>query len=150
MNMSMQFLCNMTFTVIAAGAVQMVVVPDPSSRETATQRRRRQREASVQRRFQVYEDRLSSNRNGRNDRPYYDDRRNDRPYYHDRRNAEYSFSGRVVVAAAVAVFEAVEGAAAPGLLRVKMTAAAAHTRRPIQMTAAKCKLETPDGVLHHH
>ncbi|ETV66466.1 hypothetical protein H257_17052 [Aphanomyces astaci] len=44
----------------------------------------------------------------------------------------------------------VEAAAVPGLLRVKMTAAVAHTRLPIQMTAAKCKLETPDGVHHHH
>ncbi|KAF0721425.1 hypothetical protein AaE_010063 [Aphanomyces astaci] len=86
--------CNMTFTVIAAGAVPMVAAPDPSGGETATQRRRRQREASVQRRFQVYEDRVSRNRNGRNDRPYYDDRRNDRPYYSDRRNADYSFFGR--------------------------------------------------------
>ncbi|RHZ29996.1 hypothetical protein DYB37_011681 [Aphanomyces astaci] len=89
--MSMQFLCSMAFTAIAAGAVQMVAAPDPSCRETATQRRRRQREASVQHRFQVYEDRLSSIRN---DRPYYDDRRKDRPYYNDRRNADYSLSGR--------------------------------------------------------
>ncbi|ETV71573.1 hypothetical protein H257_13242 [Aphanomyces astaci] len=90
----------MTFTTIATGAVPMVAAPDPSGRETATQRRRRQREASLQRRFQVYEDRLSSNRNGRNERPYYDDR-------------------------PVAVIEA---AAVHGLPRVKMTSAAAHTR----------------------
>ncbi|RHZ32872.1 hypothetical protein DYB31_004888 [Aphanomyces astaci] len=43
----------------------------------------------------------------------------------------------------------VVAAAVPGLLRVRMTAAAAHTRPQIQMTTAKCNLETLYRFHHH-
>ncbi|CAK4957206.1 unnamed protein product [Aphanomyces euteiches] len=89
--MSMQFLCNMTFTPIIPGAAPTAVAPANNNMETATQRRRRQRAASVQRRYQAYEDRLNRRSYDRNDEPrgY-----NNRPYYNDRRNADYSYHGR--------------------------------------------------------
>ncbi|CAK4297427.1 unnamed protein product [Aphanomyces euteiches] len=49
--MSMQFLCNMTFTPIIPGAALAAAAPANNNMETATQRRRRQRAASVQRRI---------------------------------------------------------------------------------------------------
>ncbi|KAG9402673.1 hypothetical protein AC1031_007282 [Aphanomyces cochlioides] len=90
-NMSMQFLCNMTFTPIIAGAAPAAAAPANNNMETATQRRRRQRAASVQRCFEAYEDRLNRRSYDRNDEPrgY-----NNRPYYNDRRNADYSYHGR--------------------------------------------------------
>ncbi|CAK4070690.1 unnamed protein product [Aphanomyces euteiches] len=89
--MSMQFLCNMTFTPIIPGAAPAAAAPANNNMETATQRRRRQRAASVQRRYQAYEDRLNRRSYDRNDEPrgY-----NNRPYYNDRRNADYSYHGR--------------------------------------------------------
>ncbi|KAH9089452.1 hypothetical protein LEN26_019145 [Aphanomyces euteiches] len=85
-NMSMQFLCNMTFTTIIPGAAPAAAAPANNNMETATQRRRRQREASVQRRYQAYEDRLNRRSYDHNDEP----RGYNRPYYNDRRNADYS------------------------------------------------------------
>ncbi|KAH9110431.1 hypothetical protein AeMF1_014765 [Aphanomyces euteiches] len=89
--MSMQFLCNMTFIPIIPGAAPAATAPANNNMETATQRRRRQRAASVQRRYQAYEDRLNRRSYDRNDEPrgY-----NNRPYYNDRRNADYSYHGR--------------------------------------------------------
>ncbi|CAK4111517.1 unnamed protein product [Aphanomyces euteiches] len=85
--MSMQFLCNMTFTPIIPGAAPAAAAPANNNMETATQRRRRQRAASVQRRYQAYEDRLNRRSYDRNDEPrgY-----NNRPYYNAHRNADYS------------------------------------------------------------
>ncbi|CAK4349846.1 unnamed protein product [Aphanomyces euteiches] len=89
--MSMQFLCNMTFTPIIPGAAPAAAAPANNNMETATQRRRRQRAALVQRRYQAYEDRPNRRSYDRNDEPrgY-----NNRPYYNDRRNADYSYHGR--------------------------------------------------------
>ncbi|CAK4489332.1 unnamed protein product [Aphanomyces euteiches] len=89
--MSMQFLCNMTFTPIIPGAAPAAAAPANNNMETATQRRRRQRAASVQRRYQAYEDRLNRRSYDRNDEPR---GCNNRPYYNDRRNADYSYHGR--------------------------------------------------------
>ncbi|KAG9417120.1 hypothetical protein AC1031_001511 [Aphanomyces cochlioides] len=86
-NMSMQFLCNMTFTPIIAGAAPAAAAQANNNMETATQRRRRQRAASVQRRFEAYEDRLNRRSYDRNDEPT-------GPYYNDRRNADYFYHGR--------------------------------------------------------
>ncbi|KAG9401558.1 hypothetical protein AC1031_009428 [Aphanomyces cochlioides] len=81
----------MTFTPIIAGATPAAAAPVNNKMETATLRRRRQRAASVQRRFQAYEDCLNRRSYDRNDesRGY-----NNRPYYNDRRNADYSYHGR--------------------------------------------------------
>ena len=125
-NMIMQFLCNMTFTPIAAGAAPTGAAPANTDVETPTQRRQRQRAASAHRRVQDLEDRLNRRSYDRNDEPR---RYSNRSYYNDRRNAD---TWNTLAVEAVAVDEA----AATGLNRVEITAAAAHTHPLVEITSS--------------
>ncbi|KAH9108335.1 hypothetical protein AeMF1_016491 [Aphanomyces euteiches] len=135
-NMSMQFLCDMTFTPIIPGAAPAAAAPANNNMETATQRRRRherhQCSAAIKHMKTVSTVDLMTAMTS-----------------HKGTTTDLiTTTGATLTTRTMAVVAAVEAAAVAGLNRVKTTAAAANTHPLVEATATHGHLNMGGEICH--